>query len=273
MVAKSSGSWAGIMLEVSTGPALIDTNVVITSGADGAFFESDSNNATVVQNFGAIVEALGDPGSGNTSSCNGGTGNTSAACGAALNLGGCGTRRYNVGDVSGPQPNVSWLSYGCGLAPTDGATNKNYWVEGNVLASDFAPTHNAQQTGCCNSSACAKAAGYHVCCNNTIVHNCEAGKGGGGSKVTFELLGDGADVDWDFSSRLTLKLTADGGPARAGGTAAGSAGAARDFFGMARREAPVDGRVAQAGPFENVAGKTSELQLWPPPEAQTRHHS
>ena len=147
-------------------------------------------------------------------------------------------------------------------------------MEGNVLASDFAPTHNAQRTGCCNSSACAKAAGYHVCCNNTIKHNCEAdskGGKGGGNKVTFELLGDGAD-DWDFSSRLTLKLTADGGPARSGGAAAGSAGAAEDFFGMVRSEAPVNGRVAQAGPFENVAGKTSELQLWPPPEPQIKHY-
>ena len=148
-------------------------------------------------------------------------------------------------------------------------------MEGNVLTSDFAPTQNAQQSGCCNSSACAKAAGYHVCCNNTVKHNCEASAKGGGSdsKVTFELLGDGPDVEWDFSSRLILKLTADGGPAWAGGAAAGSAGTAEDFFGMARREAPVDGRVAQAGPFENVAGKTSELQLWPPPEAHTNDHT
>ena len=107
VIAKSNGSWAGIMLEVSTGPALIDNNVVITSGADGAFFESDSNNATVVQNFGAVVEAYS---SGNASVCNGGTGNTSARCGAALNLGGCGTRSYNVGDHQ-PPSNVSWLSY------------------------------------------------------------------------------------------------------------------------------------------------------------------
>ena len=47
-------SWlvgAGIMLEVSTGPALIDNNVIFTTGGQGGIFESDSNNATIVHNL------------------------------------------------------------------------------------------------------------------------------------------------------------------------------------------------------------------------------
>ena len=95
----------------------------------------------------SIVEAFG---SGNTS--------------AALNLGGCGGRSYNVGEYESAS-NMSWLSYGCGLAHTKGTTNNNYWVEGNILTGDFAPTHSAQQAGCCDSSACAKAPNFHVCCN------------------------------------------------------------------------------------------------------------
>ena len=35
-----TGDWAGIMLEVSTGPALLDNNVIFTTGAQGGIFES-----------------------------------------------------------------------------------------------------------------------------------------------------------------------------------------------------------------------------------------
>ena len=42
---------AGIMLEVSTGPALIDNNVIFATGGQGGIFESDSNNATIAHNL------------------------------------------------------------------------------------------------------------------------------------------------------------------------------------------------------------------------------
>eukprot|EP01050_Picozoa_sp_SAG11_P030511 SAG11_NODE_9062_length_948_cov_0.769140_2_plen_72_part_00 len=66
------------MLEVSTGPALIDNNVVYTTGRSGGIFESDSNNATIVQNL--VMNPVG----------------------AALYLSGTGTgRHYNCRQVDG----------------------------------------------------------------------------------------------------------------------------------------------------------------------------
>ena len=81
VIATANSSWAGIMLEVSTGPALVDNNVIATAGgsnggAAGGIFESDSNNVTIVQNL--ILD----------------TGSTDAA---AINFGGTGNRDYNIG--------------------------------------------------------------------------------------------------------------------------------------------------------------------------------
>ena len=49
VVSESKSDWAGVMLEVSTGPALIDNNIILTTGASGGLFEAASNNATIVQ--------------------------------------------------------------------------------------------------------------------------------------------------------------------------------------------------------------------------------
>jgi len=63
IVSQRVGDWGGIMLEVSTGPALVDNNVIISAFRPGTFFaagyqggiyESDSNNATIVQNLVSV---------------------------------------------------------------------------------------------------------------------------------------------------------------------------------------------------------------------------
>lgn len=90
-----------MMFEVSTGPALVDNNVIITTGRQGGIYESDSNNVTIVQNL--VLNPTG----------------------AAIYLGGTGGRHYNCRQVdgeggqggeacSGPlsAANVAWLSYG-----------------------------------------------------------------------------------------------------------------------------------------------------------------
>ena len=51
---------------------------------------------------------------------------------------------------------VSWLSWGCGLPPTNATTNKNYYAAGNILLG-AAPI----SVGGVNSTD-----GAHVCCNN-----------------------------------------------------------------------------------------------------------
>jgi hypothetical protein len=260
VIATAEGSWAGVMLEVSTGPALIDNNIIITSGGSGGIYESDSNNVTVVQNL--VVNTAP-----NNSSF------------SALNLGGCGGRSYNVGEYEpgtceyagrgwACDYQVSWLSYGCGLAPTNATTNKNYFVEGNIFAGPLAATITA-----CGTNSTARQG--HVCCNNTVIHNAlnstqpaAAPSGNVASAAAVTLIGElKRGNNWNFSSHLGLRLAVDTGPSVAGGTVATGAGADQDFYGRPRRAAArSDGRVAEAGPFEGMAGQVSSLSLWPPPE-------
>ena len=251
VVSHSDGDWAGIMLEVSTGPALLDNNVILTTGASGGIFESDSNNATIVQNL------VANP------------------AGAALYLSGTGGRHYNCRQVdlpgegeacSGPlsADDVSWLSWGCGIKPTNSTTNKNYFAAGNIFLGN-API----SVGPCGTNG----TDGHVCCNNTLTRNAVGkkvdGVGVSGNSVTATtatLVGDdlngSTSVDagsrWNFSSELHLVLASDQGPTAAAGQAGGP-GTDVDFFGEARAAGPV-----QAGPFANVAGRTVKLQLWPP---------
>ena len=101
----------------------------------GGIFESNSNNATIVHNLifnpsGAALYLSGVelPGPGNCSTGNclryncrqvdgeGGTGTGGEACAGPLSA-----------------DNVAWLSYGCGLPPTNSTTNKNYLATGNIF--------------------------------------------------------------------------------------------------------------------------------------------
>ena len=194
---------------------------------------------------------------------------------AALYLSGTASgRAYNVGVEPNPV-HPAWLSYGCNLPPVNVTTNKNYWVEGNLfVATNGTPTH----------TVCPHTTDGHVCCNNTIVHNAlsysgvtsatslihpPAPPGNVASNMTATFLGainnsTHTFTPWNLTSKLVLRLKADGGPLAAGGAHVYSPGAGVDFFGNVRHAAPKAGRVAEAGPFENVAGKETEFQLWPP---------
>ena len=111
VVSESGGSkdadWAGIMMEVSTGPALLDNNIIFTTGGTygGGIFEADSNNVSIAHNL--VMNPVG----------------------AALHLSGYGGRSYNCRQVDGEGGNggeactgplsaddVAWLSYGCGTS-------------------------------------------------------------------------------------------------------------------------------------------------------------
>eukprot|EP01052_Picozoa_sp_SAG31_P057011 SAG31_NODE_16641_length_701_cov_1.911960_1_plen_87_part_00 len=72
--------------------------------------------------------------------------------------------------------------------------------------------------------------------------------------------------EWNFTRRLRVRRSVDDGPLVAGGALANLAGGS-DFFGNPRHTSTrSDGRIAQAGPFENVAGHTQEFEVWPPHE-------
>ena len=246
------------MLEVSTGPALLDNNVIFTTGAQGGIFESDSNNATIVHNL--VMNPAG----------------------AALYLSGFGGRSYNCRQVDGEGGNggeactgpmsaddVAWLSYGCGLAPTNSTTCKNYHAAANIFLGN-API---SVSGQCAAPAMADG---HVCCNTTLTGNAvdkavDGPSTPGATKnvlttTTATLVGDGgsgnvspnAGSRWNFSTKLFLDVTADAAPTAAAGDAGGP-GADVDFFGRPRAAG-----AAEAGPFANVSGATTRYQLWPP---------
>jgi hypothetical protein len=120
VVSESGGpkdaDWAGIMMEVSTGPALLDNNVIFTTGGTygGGIFEADSNNVSIAHNL--VMNPVG----------------------AALHLSGYGGRSYNCRQVDGEGGNggeactgplsaddVAWLSYGCGTSKKNTPINLN----------------------------------------------------------------------------------------------------------------------------------------------------
>ena len=64
---------------------------------------------------------------------------------------------------------------------------------------------------------------------------------------------------WNFTTELFVELAADAAPTSATGRAGGP-GTDVDFFGRPRAAAG----ALEAGPFQNVSGKTMRYQLWPP---------
>jgi len=266
VVSESGGpteaDWAGIMMEVSTGPALLDNNVIFTTGGSygGGIFEADSNNVTIVHNL--VMNPAG----------------------AALHLSGYGGRSYNCRQVDGEGGNggeactgpmsaddVAWLSYGCGLAPTNSTTCKNYYAAANIFLGNVPISVSGQ----CAAPASADG---HVCCNNTITGNAvgKAVDGPGTPAATKNILttttatlvgysasghaSPTAGSRWNFSTELFLEVTADAAPTTAAGKVGGP-GTDVDFFGRPRAAI---GGVAEAGPFQNVSGATTRYQLWPP---------
>lgn len=220
VVSRSGGpkdaDWAGIMLEVSTGPALVDNNVIITTGSQGGIYESDSNNVTIAQNL-----VLND-------------------AGAALYLSGTGGRHYNCRQVDGEggqggeactgplsADDVSWLSWGCGIPPTNSTTNKNYHASANIFLG--AAPISVAACGTNNTDG-------HACCNNTLTNNAVSKTVDGVgvfanvlTKTTATLVGGDA-VDkvgtnvgsrFNFTTELFLDVTADDGPTHAAGRTGG----------------------------------------------------
>ena len=185
---------------------------------------------------------------------------------AALDMGGTWRRYYNCradeGCAGGKGPRKpgdqpwAWPSWGCGIPPTNASTNKNYVVEGNILLGPVPVTVACKYN---NTEA-------HVCCNNTVTRNAvnstPAGPTGGNvpTAMALSLSGDLDHRDWDFETELRLTVRADHGPARAA-TSQGGPGTDIDFFGRKR----LAGASIQAGPFEHLAGATTEFKLWPPP--------
>ena len=260
VVSQSQSDWAGIMLEVSTGPALLDNNVVFTTGGQGGIYESDSNNATIVHNL--VMNPVG----------------------AALYLSGTGGRHYNCVQVDGEGGNggeactgpmsaddVAWLSYGCGLAPTNSTTCKNYRASANIFLGNAPISVSAQ----CAHPATADG---HVCCNTTLTRNAvdkatDGPSTPGATKnvlttTTAKLVGDGdtgkivsdAGSRWNFTTELFLEIAADAAPTTAAGEA-GGLGTDVDFFGRPRAAGAAG---SEAGPFQNVSGATTRYRLWPP---------
>ena len=260
VVSQSQSDWAGIMLEVSTGPALLDNNVIFTTGGQGGIYESDSNNATIVHNL--VMNPVG----------------------AALYLSGTGGRHYNCVQVDGEGGNggeactgpmsaddVAWLSYGCGLAPTNSTTCKNYHASANIFLGNAPISVSAQ----CAHPATADG---HVCCNTTLTRNA-VGKATDGpstpgatknalTTTTAKLVGDGdtgkigsdAGSRWNFTTELFLEIAADAAPTTAAGEAGGP-GTDVDFFGRPRAAGAAG---SEAGPFQNVSGAKARYRLWPP---------
>ena len=114
--------------------------------------------------------------------------------------------------TGGDQP-WSWLSWGCGLAPTNATTNKNYHVAGNIL---LGPEGQDAITVECKYNNTDN----HVCCNNTIDRNAisvppntPATKHGDNipTVITLELVGDTDHRDWTFETQLKLRITSDDG--------------------------------------------------------------
>ena len=243
-------------------PALVDNNFIFGSGAAGGIAEHDSNNATVVQNL-----VMNRNGSYPSSDLNGSY--------SAFDMGGTWRRHYNCRDMGGcpyhgatggNQP-WSWPSWGCGLAPTNATTNKNYYVAGNIFLGPSPITAECKYN---NTDS-------HVCCNNTVDRNAvsvapntSATEHGANvpTVITLELGGDTDNRDWTFETQLTIKITADNGPSKASAARARGhghghdgehAGMDVDFFGD-----PRVGQRVDAGPFQGIAGTTTELVLWPP---------
>ena len=84
------------------------------------------------------------------------------------------------------------------------------------------------------------------------------------TEIKLELGGDADRRNWTFETQLTVKITSDNGPSEASTARARADGGRNDgmdvdFFGDPRLGQRVD-----AGPFQGIAGTTTELVLWPP---------
>lgn len=159
---------------------------------------------------------------------------------------------------------VSWLSWGCDVPPTNLTTNKNYRASGNIFLGP-APISVAA----CGTNTSKNT----VCCNNTMTKNA-VGKPVDGvgvsanvlSNATAQLVGDNATKHvssdngaiWTFASELYLDIASDDAPLHAA-SPAGSPGTDTDFFGKPRAAS-----LVEAGPFANISGGTARMQLWPP---------